>query len=122
MAEVETKKLDVNNLAPGVVLSRNVIEMENKMPDTKGFISTPEFNRLTKIRFDPKIKEETKRLTINSHVDTSFDVFYILMAQGFFLDNGSHNYFMAKSITNTFRIPTGDTETIIALKSKGLSG
>ena len=85
MAEVETKKLDVNNLAPGVVLSRNVIEMENKMPDTKGFISTPEFNRLTKIRFDPKIKEETKRLTINSHVDTSFDVFYILMTQGFFL-------------------------------------
>ena len=122
VAEVESKKPDVNNLAPGVVLSRHVIEMENKMPDTKSFISTPEFNRLTKIRFDSKTKQETKSFTINSHIDTSFNVFYVLMVEGSFVDNGSHNYFMTKSITNTFRIPTGDTGTIIALKSKGLSG
>ena len=46
----------------------------NKIPDITGFITTPEFNRSTKISFDAKTKEITKSLAIKCQVDTTFDL------------------------------------------------
>ena len=35
-------------------------QIENKIPDTSHFINTQGFNRLTKIRFDARIKRQRK--------------------------------------------------------------
>ena len=39
------------------VLNRKDTEIENKIPDTSHFINTQEFGRLTKIRFNRRMKE-----------------------------------------------------------------
>ena len=52
----------ITNLAAKAALNIQITEIKNKVPDTTGFITTPEFNRLRKITFDAKMKEETKSL------------------------------------------------------------
>ena len=52
----------ITNLAAKAALNIQITEIKNKVPDTIGFITTPEFNRLRKITFDAKMKEETKSL------------------------------------------------------------
>ena len=48
------------------------------MPNTTGFITTPEFNRLTKISFDARMTEARKSLQVKvktvSQKDTALDV------------------------------------------------
>ena len=39
-----------------VALNAKSTETENKIPDSTGFINTPEFNKLTKISFDTRTK------------------------------------------------------------------
>ena len=36
--------------------------LKKKVPDTTRFITTPEFNRLTKINFDATMKQESRSL------------------------------------------------------------
>ena len=43
-------------------MNAKAIEIENKITNTSSFITTPEFNRLTKISFDVRIKEAEKGL------------------------------------------------------------
>ena len=45
--------------------------MENKTPDTNHFINTHEFNRLTKISFDLRMKETAKSLPCKSQADNT---------------------------------------------------
>ena len=52
----------ITNLAAKAALNIQITEIKNKVPDTTGFITTPEFNRSRKITFDAKMKEETKSL------------------------------------------------------------
>ena len=40
-------------------------EIENKIPATSHFINTPEFNRLTKISFGARIKEEEEKSLVS---------------------------------------------------------
>ena len=49
-----------------------ITEIENKIPDTTGLTTTPEFNWLTKTSFDGKMAEVMKRVA--SQVDTSPDI------------------------------------------------
>ena len=49
-------------------------EIENKIPHTTGFISSPEFIRLEKIRFDAIIKEAAKVLPSKIQVDNALDI------------------------------------------------
>ena len=55
-------------------LNTKHIQIENKIPDTKGSFRSPEFNRLTKISFDARIKEATKSLVSKSQVDNALDI------------------------------------------------
>ena len=50
------------NRATKAALNTKATDIENKTPDTKGFITPPEFSKLTKIHFDARMKETTKRL------------------------------------------------------------
>ena len=58
--EFESKITDVASLAANAALNIKATETENKIPNTKHFITTLEFNRLTKISFDAKMKELSK--------------------------------------------------------------
>lgn len=49
-------------LATKVALNTEALMIENNMPDTKGLISTPIFNKLRKINFDGRMEKATKRL------------------------------------------------------------
>ena len=61
--DVQSKKITgITNLATKASLNKKVTEIGNKISDTIGFITTPEFNRLTKISFDARIKQEAKSL------------------------------------------------------------
>ena len=51
-----------------------VTVIENKTPLTTGFVTTPEFNGLTKYRFDARMKQETKSLVSKNQVNTTFDI------------------------------------------------
>lgn len=50
----------------------------------------------------------------------TFNLSY-LFGKSYSHDDESQNYFIFQLIPNTFRIPTGVTETVVAWKSKGLS-
>ena len=68
----------------------------------------------TALEMADKNKEKKKILQ-------AFDLSYF-NGRRYFGDDGSWNYVTFKPISNTFTMTTGDTETIIAWKSKGLSG
>ena len=48
MAEVKGKIFDIINSATKVAPDTKATEIESKIPDATGFITTPEFNRLIK--------------------------------------------------------------------------
>ena len=50
----------ITNLATKAVLNTKAIEIQSKIPDTSHFINTQEFDRLTKISFDARIKKNRK--------------------------------------------------------------
>ena len=63
--EVESKIPGVTNLATKAVHNAKTIETENKITNTTDFITTPEFNILTEIGFDSKLKNQIKLLELN---------------------------------------------------------
>ena len=65
---------DITNLAIKVALNTKATIIENKIPNTTGFITTPKFNRLIKVSFDARMKEAVKILARKSQVDNSFDI------------------------------------------------
>ena len=52
----------VTGLVTTASLNTKPKEIENKIPETRGFITTPEFKRLTKINFKAETKQEMKGL------------------------------------------------------------
>ena len=67
--EIENKTRSVTDLVTTFFLNTKATEIENKTPDTKGFITSPEFSKLTKIHFDSRMKETTKNLASKSQAD-----------------------------------------------------
>ena len=57
-----------------VALNTKDTEIENKISDTTGFLTTSEFNRLIKINFDTRMKEAAKNLASKSEVDAALDI------------------------------------------------
>ena len=55
-AEVESKINYITNVAIKAALKTKATRNENKMPDTTGFITTSEFERLTKINVDVRMR------------------------------------------------------------------
>ena len=64
--EVESEIPDITILTTKVALNTKSIEIEKKPSDATGFITTPEFNRLTKISCDKKMKKASKGLASKS--------------------------------------------------------
>ena len=133
MAEVESKICDITNLATKAALKTKATEIENKICDTTGFITTPEFNRLTKLNFNARMEEEVESLASKGQVDTALDIADTNRGKNFkkfdlsyfngrkhFGNDGSQHYLILQPISNTFRMVTGDTVTVIEWKSKGL--
>ena len=140
-AVLNTKVAGVESKIPGLInptvkatLNTKVTETENKISDTTGFVTTPEFNTLTKMSFDARIEEAAKNLIIKSQVDNVLDIadkskekiekfqtFYLSYFNGrrYFGNDGIQSYLIFHLIYNTFTRPTGDTETILPCKSKG---
>ena len=58
--EIENKTPNITNLATKGALSTKAIETKGRIPGATSCITTPEFNRLTKLSFDRRIKEATK--------------------------------------------------------------
>ena len=54
----QNKLPDITNTDNKATLNTKDTEIENKVSDTTGFITTPKFNRLTKISFDEKKKKK----------------------------------------------------------------
>ena len=53
--DVQSKKITgITNLATKASLNKKVTEIGNKISDTTGFTSTPEVNRLTRIKQEAK--------------------------------------------------------------------
>ena len=48
-----------------------------KIPNTAGFITTPELSRLKKENVETKSKQEMKILTSKSKVETAFELYLI---------------------------------------------
>ena len=74
LTEIENKILGITNLATKAALNTEATRIENKMADTISLITTPEINRLTKIRFDGRIKVAAKLFASRSHVDHVLDI------------------------------------------------
>ena len=71
VTEIKNKIPDITNLATKTVLKAKAVEIENEIPDTNHFINTHEFNRLTKLSFDVRMKETVKNLTSKSQPDNA---------------------------------------------------
>ena len=56
-------------MATKAALKTKATDIENNKPDTTGLITTPEFNRLTKISSVARIEKATKFLTTKIKAD-----------------------------------------------------
>ena len=94
ITEIESKIPSDNNSVTTAALNVNTTEIEDEIPgitnldckafiiikagdeipDTAGFITIPEFNRLSKINFDARKKESTRSFASESQIDTTLDV------------------------------------------------
>ena len=52
-------------------MNKKATTIETKIPDTTGFITTPEFNRLAKINFDARTKQAAKSLASKIQADNA---------------------------------------------------
>ena len=102
--EIENKIF--TNLTTKAALNTKATEAENKIPDAIGFITAPEFNRLTKINFDARMIQETKSLANKTKVDATlstddkkqmFDLSYF-NGRRHFDDDRSQNYFVSQLV------------------------
>ena len=65
---------DITNLATKAALNTKATEIGNKILYSTSFITRPEFNRLTKINFNARMKQEAKSLASTGQVDTALDI------------------------------------------------
>ena len=70
-AEVESKIPGITNLATKTALNTKATEIGKKILYSTSFITRPEFNRLTKINFNTRMKQEAKSLASTGQVDTA---------------------------------------------------
>ena len=68
VTEIENKIPDISNLATKASLNTKATTIEKKIPNINSFITAPEFNRLTKISFDTRMKETKKSLARKTEV------------------------------------------------------
>ena len=73
-ANAKVTEIIITSLSTNATFNTKTREIENKIPDTTGFIGITECNKLTKIGFDARIKEATKSLKSKSQVDTALDI------------------------------------------------
>ena len=65
---------DITSLATKAALNTKFTEIANKITETiSRFVNTQEFNRLTKISFDTRMKEAAKGLASKTEVDNALD-------------------------------------------------
>ena len=133
---------DITNLATkadllkiNTALNTKTAETENKIPDTSHFINTPEFNRLTKISFDARMKEVEKSHASKSEVSNAlvlgnknrknieklrtFDSSYFFN-KIHFQDDGMQNDLVFQAVFKYFKITT-NSDIVIEWESKDLS-
>ena len=125
LTEIENKILGITNLATKAALNTEATGIENRMADAISLITTPEFNRLTKIRFDAR-KVAAKLFASRSHVDNVLDIadkkrekiqkfkrlcLSYFIGKSYFDNDGSHNHLIFQLIWNTFTNPGGDKLT-----------
>ena len=68
--EIDSKILDITNLVAKACLNKKATEIIYKISDTS-FITTPEFDRLTKNKFWCKSERSSKSLASKSQVDNT---------------------------------------------------
>ena len=73
ITEIENKICNFTGFVTTAGLNAKATKIGSKKHDTASFITTQEFNRLTKIRFDAKMKEAAKILASKSKVDHALD-------------------------------------------------
>ena len=71
---MKSKLPDITNLATKVALNIKSTEIVDKILNTTGFTVTPEFNRLSKISFDARIKKAVKILASKSQANDALDI------------------------------------------------
>ena len=70
-AKIKSKLTDITKLTTKTALNTKAREIENIISATSGFITIPEFNRLTKTRFNARLKEAMKSHASKSQVDNA---------------------------------------------------
>ena len=112
-AEVDWIQLsDVNNLVTKDIVNTKTTEIQSKTPDTQAFITTPDFNWLTTINFEAKMKEETSCLSGKFQIDNDLEIadksremikklqlssWSCFNGRRFLNNNGSQNYLQFQS-------------------------
>ena len=74
IADVEKKTWNIDGFVKKMDYNIVISETESKTPDTTDLTKAPEFNWLTKIRFDGRITKVTKSLVSKSQVDITLDI------------------------------------------------
>ena len=68
------KNPNITNVATKVAFNAKTTEIENKITLASSFITTPEFNRLTKLTFDRRMKKKTKSLPTESETKSELNL------------------------------------------------
>ena len=74
IADIKGKIPDISNLTTKAALNGIATEIEKKIPDNGKFITTPEFNNLTKLNFDDRMKEGAEKLGTKEKVNISINL------------------------------------------------
>ena len=73
--EIQNKIPEITSIATKAALNTKATDIANKIPDsTSHFVNNQEFNRLTKISFDARMKEAAKGLASKTEVDNALDI------------------------------------------------
>ena len=74
VVDIKGKIPDISNLTTKAALNGIATEIEKKIPDNGKFITTPEFNNLTKLNFDDRMKEVAEKLGTKEKVNISINL------------------------------------------------
>ena len=126
-AEAESKIRDITLLTTKAAQIQ-AIEIESRISDTTRFLTTPEFNRLTKISFDTKWKKQQIALQVKDNaldvadknrekIKKNFRRLSYFNDKNFFDNDGSQNYLMSQlyslNFTNFFLAKVSSREGFI---------
>ena len=68
------KTPNITNVATKVAFNAKTTEIENKITPASSFIIIPEFNGLTKLTFDRRMKKEAKSLAAESETKSELNL------------------------------------------------